>query len=179
MEGVGLPARSRNWGGSVHRWPFWMAIAVAMTVLLAIAVFGVLVERSAVPFTPPVSVAPAPPGSVVDLRTRDGHPATVLRLRLYDVEREEVVWDLHTNGRWARLENIPLQPGPNPALTPELLSWHFEVTVPEDGEDFDLTSGAEYEMRVWSVVGDGPAARRAEWAKRFVLGESAIDEGSP
>jgi hypothetical protein len=156
----------------VHRWPFWVAIAVVMTVFLVVAVFTILAERGIAPEAERVSVRPAPPGSVVDLHDWMGYPTEVARLRLYDMEREEVVWDARLDAGTASLDSIPLQPGPSAALPPELRGWGFDVVVPEDADSFELRPDTEYEVRVWSVILGRAAVRKVERSTRFVLGEA-------
>jgi len=150
----------------MHRWPFWVSVAVVVTVLLAVAFLALLGKLMPDLLTQALVVAPAPPGAVVDLRDFAGAPAQLRRLQISDAEADTVIWDLQSDGDWAELSRFPLQPGPNPVVPRGVAG--FEAVFPEDQESFALASGAEYEVRVWSVV----EGRRVERRVRFVLGES-------
>lgn len=150
----------------MHRWPFWVSVAVVVTVFLAVAFLSVLGRLMPGLLTQALVVAPAPPGAVVDLRDFTGAPAQLRRLQISDAEADTVIWDLQAGGEWAELSRFPLQPGPNPVLPRGVAG--LEAVFPEDQESFALTSGTEYEVRVWSVV----EGRRVERRVRFVLGGS-------
>lgn len=156
----------------MHRWPFWVAIAVVLTVFLVVVSFSLLIERGVTPGGAHLAVAAASEGSVVDLHDWMGYPTEVARLRLYDEDREEVVWDARLEDGTAALDSIPLQPGANAALPPELRGWGFDIVVPEDADSFALAPDDEYEMRVWTVVGGRLGTRTVERSARFVLGEA-------
>jgi hypothetical protein len=134
----------------MHRWPFWISFAVVVTVLLALAFLGALGKLMPGLLTQALIVAPAAPGSVVDLRDFAGAPAQVRRLRISDVDADTVIWDLQASGDWGELSRFPLQPGPNPVL-PRAVGG-FEAAFPEEQESFVLTAGAEYEVQVWALV---------------------------
>jgi hypothetical protein len=92
-------------------------------------------------------------GVTVDVQTLGEYQTSIARVRLTDVERQSVVWEVFARSRAPQLHEIVLSHGTNRVLPAEVGLGTYNVIVPEGTATFTLESGRNYRIEVWGKGG--------------------------
>ena len=88
----------------------------------------------------------------MNLSMYGAYPEAVDRIRLSELTNGKVVWELSSGDTVARLHDLTLRVGDNPASI-DADYGRFVVIVPADSGWFSLRGGIEYNLEVWNATG--------------------------
>lgn len=125
---------------SLRNW----SLVVAFTIVLAIVVVFVLRSDA-----PPLKISVNGSSAVVDVSTLGEYPTTVKRVRVSDINKHKVVWELDSQDSVPQVHEFRLSAGTNPV---DVHADHgsFKVISPSTAT-FTLNRDTEYKLELWGT----------------------------
>ena len=120
-------------------------LAAGLVVLAGIVVL--VLRREA----PPLRVSVTENYAVVDVSTLGEYPTTIKRVRLSDLNKHKVVWEVDSGGSTVQIHGFRLANGANP-VNVQCDYGSFRVTQPS-AENFILHGNTNYRLEVWGSEG--------------------------
>lgn len=105
---------------------------------------------------PPLRVSVNDGSIVLDMQKLGEYSSNVSRLRLTDVSKNHVVWEVLGRDE-SHVGRVELYVGPNRAQITDVRHGAYEVVVPSRGTTFTLDPNTRYVVEAW---GKDPNARR-------------------
>jgi hypothetical protein len=97
---------------------------------------------------PPLMISRNEKSIVIDMQTLGEYPSNVKRIRLTDMGKNEVVWEI--NGRDdLQIGKIALLRGENSIHVKDVSHGTYDVIAPVEHDTFQLLSGMRYRIEVW------------------------------
>lgn len=98
---------------------------------------------------PPLHVVQEGASTVIDMQTLGEYPSDIVGMRIIDVSRMAVVWQIR--GRDVpQIGRVKLTVGDNPTLPADVRHGTYEVTTPAGKETFTIAPNTQYVVEVWS-----------------------------
>jgi hypothetical protein len=99
-------------------------------------------------WSPPLRVVRQGPQITIDTSTLGEYPTTVTRIRLLDLRRKVVVWELTAATPQPQILKFYLREGANPVQI-EPSYGRYRPVWPADSQTFTLGDDAEYTIELW------------------------------
>ena len=98
---------------------------------------------------PPLRVVQEGVFTIIDMQTLGEYPSDVIGMRIIDVSRSAVVWEVR--GRDVpQIGLVKLTVGENPTVPADVRHGTYEVVTPAGKETFTIAPGTHYVVEVWS-----------------------------
>jgi hypothetical protein len=102
---------------------------------------------------PPLRVTHDKGKVVIDIRTLGEYPTSVARVRLTELGKNVVVWELNVKSGEPQIDEIVLSPGANSAMLRGIQAGTYEIIVPKNSDAFVLVQSRTYTMELWGRTG--------------------------
>jgi hypothetical protein len=101
---------------------------------------------------PPLRVSEQGRSITIDMQSLGEYPSKVIRIRLVEVSRNEIVWEVEGHDD-PQIGRVQLKVGENPVEIDDVRHGGYDVVVPAGGSRFTLAPASRYRVEVWSNEG--------------------------
>lgn len=117
--------------------------------ILACVAIGLLAGWIALRWNaPPLRIVQRGNDILIDVQTLGEYPTTVKRIRLSDLNKSSVVWEIVTANGTPQIDRFMLKADENPA-TLEASSGTYRIVAPTSGTGFLFRKSSKYRIELW------------------------------